>query len=439
MGSARPSTHLARLPSGNSGEAQAGFVALRRSTLIGAAIAAALAAIWAGAATWCLLNGDTLAAQLFAQQSAMQHGYEEKIAALRTQLDRVTSQKLVEQNGIDGRLADIARKQALLEARQAALSGLVDEAAGPSTTGSIKPLDLEPQQPDPFGGLSAYAPQTGKPTPVPDMGELRMRDSLETPGSRQQPAEAKPERQSKLPVRERVAALGEAMGEIELAQLRSAQTVLRRSEQRFLRLRSIIAETGIDPSGFDAGLAKAGLGGPFVPVPSDDRAGPFESTVGEAHRAVTALRRLHRATTRLPLTRPTAGPADLTSGFGVRLDPFTRGPAMHTGLDFRAEYGAAAKATAPGRVISAEYAGGYGNMVEVDHGNGVTTRYAHLSEIGVVPGQSVASGAVLGRVGSTGRSTASHLHYETRIDGVPVDPQRFLRAGTRLASALALP
>jgi murein DD-endopeptidase MepM/ murein hydrolase activator NlpD len=80
--------------------------------------------------------------------------------------------------------------------------------------------------------------------------------------------------------------------------------------------------------------------------------------------------------------------------------------------------------------------GGYGRMVEVDHGNGFTTRYAHLSAIDVEVGQVVRIGQIVGRVGSTGRSTGPHLHYETRVDGDPVDPQKFLRAGVRLGGAL---
>ena len=105
---------------------------------------------------------------------------------------------------------------------------------------------------------------------------------------------------------------------------------------------------------------------------------------------------------------------------------------MHTGLDFRAEYGAPVRASGAGQVIAAEYAGGYGNMVEIDHGNGVSTRYGHLASIAVSPGEAIAAGVIVGRAGSTGRSTGPHLHYETRIDGEPVDPQRFLRAGARL-------
>ena len=90
------------------------------------------------------------------------------------------------------------------------------------------------------------------------------------------------------------------------------------------------------------------------------------------------------------------------------------------------------RATANGKVVSAGWAGGYGRMVEIDHGNGLSTRYGHLSEIGVKVGEAIKIGQVIGEVGSTGRSTGPHLHYETRIDGEAVDPQKFLKAGATL-------
>jgi murein DD-endopeptidase MepM/ murein hydrolase activator NlpD len=108
-------------------------------------------------------------------------------------------------------------------------------------------------------------------------------------------------------------------------------------------------------------------------------------------------------------------------------------------VDLVEEYGAPVHATAAGVVVSAGVAGGYGNMVEIDHGNGLATRYAHLSSIEVVPGQTVGFGTVLGRIGATGRATGPHLHYEVRIDGEPVDPERFLRAGVAVAEAVAQP
>jgi murein DD-endopeptidase MepM/ murein hydrolase activator NlpD len=114
------------------------------------------------------------------------------------------------------------------------------------------------------------------------------------------------------------------------------------------------------------------------------------------------------------------------------MDPFLRAPAMHTGLDFRGETGEAIHATASGTVTSAGWSGGYGKMVEIDHGNGLSTRYGHMSAIDVHVGQAVKIGQVLGRVGSTGRSTGPHLHYETRVEGEAVDPHKFLRAGAKL-------
>jgi murein DD-endopeptidase MepM/ murein hydrolase activator NlpD len=135
----------------------------------------------------------------------------------------------------------------------------------------------------------------------------------------------------------------------------------------------------------------------------------------------------------VPYRKPVVGEIELSSGFGVRNDPFVGRPAMHTGLDFRASMGDPARATADGRVTNAGWAGGYGRMVEIDHGNGLATRYGHLSKIDVKVGQVVKTGEVIGEVGSTGRSTGPHLHYETRINGEAVDPQRFLRAGARFA------
>ncbi len=142
--------------------------------------------------------------------------------------------------------------------------------------------------------------------------------------------------------------------------------------------------------------------------------------------------RLTRTLSSVPVRKPVSGDLDLSSGFGVRIDPFTRSPAMHTGLDFQGDTGDPVRATANGTVTAAGWSGGYGKMVEVDHGNGFATRYGHLSAIDVQVGQSVKIGQAIGRLGSTGRSTGPHLHYETRVRGEAVDPLKFLRAGQKL-------
>ena len=107
-------------------------------------------------------------------------------------------------------------------------------------------------------------------------------------------------------------------------------------------------------------------------------------------------------------------------------------PAMHTGIDFRGTMGEPIHVTASGTVTSAGWSGGYGNMIEVEHGNGLATRYGHLSAIDVRVGQVVRIGQVIGRLGSTGRSTGPHVHYETRVNGEAVNPAKFLNAGEQL-------
>ena len=133
-----------------------------------------------------------------------------------------------------------------------------------------------------------------------------------------------------------------------------------------------------------------------------------------------------------PLHRPVEGDNNLTSNFGTRKDPFTGEGRMHAGIDFRGPIGTPIRAAGAGRVITADVTGGYGNLVEVEHGNGLVSRYAHLSAIQVAVGASVTPGTVVGLLGSTGRSTGPHLHYETRLNGGPLDPMRFIQAGAQL-------
>jgi len=173
-----------------------------------------------------------------------------------------------------------------------------------------------------------------------------------------------------------------------------------------------------------------GQGGPFQvmdvgPLPLTPALGPPSDLIeGNIHR-LAALQRLAR-------TLPLASPLDhfhLTSDYGRRRDPFTKQWAFHAGLDFGAARGSEILATAPGRVLHAGPSGPYGNLVEIDHGMGITTHYGHLQSIAVDEGELVAFRQPIGVIGSTGRSTSRHLHYEIRIDGTVHDPAKFLNAG----------
>ncbi|MDP2417222.1 MAG: M23 family metallopeptidase [Hydrogenophaga sp.] len=136
----------------------------------------------------------------------------------------------------------------------------------------------------------------------------------------------------------------------------------------------------------------------------------------------------------VPTEQPVAG-VRTGSPFGFRMDPFTGRSALHTGLDFPADVGTPILAAAGGVVVVQEYHPAYGNMVEIDHGNQLITRYAHASRVHVKNGDIVKRGQKIAEVGSTGRSTGPHLHFEVWVSGVPQDPQRFLAAGESMATA----
>ena len=174
---------------------------------------------------------------------------------------------------------------------------------------------------------------------------------------------------------------------------------------------------------------RSAAGGPFVAVVSDgsalaDDVGSIASDVGEQVERWEALKLLVRA---LPLSAP-LDQYQIASRFGKRIDPFNGRRAMHTGLDFNAPVKTAVLSTAPGRVVHAGWHGEYGRLVEIDHGFGIRTRYAHLAEICVKPGEQVGNRAQIGALGSSGRSTGPHLHYEVLIDGRPMNPLNFLEA-----------
>lgn len=129
----------------------------------------------------------------------------------------------------------------------------------------------------------------------------------------------------------------------------------------------------------------------------------------------------------LPSILPVEGDGLFSSNFGWRIDPFNGKRAFHEGIDFMAKFGVPARAAAGGVVIASEFHPQYGNMVEIDHGNGLTTRYAHLSKRDVKVGDVVLSRGRIGAVGNTGQSTGPHLHFEVRQNGTPLNPVRFLR------------
>jgi murein DD-endopeptidase MepM/ murein hydrolase activator NlpD len=196
------------------------------------------------------------------------------------------------------------------------------------------------------------------------------------------------------------------------------------TRQRYRATAGALRQLGFSPARFHG--ATAAVGGPYEPVPAADNADP---RFRELFASWRQLDQLEQGVAAIPSAMPLHNNANFTSGYGIRSDPFRGRAAMHAGIDLAGPSGTPIYATADGIVGRSEWNnGGYGNLVEIDHGQGIQTRYGHLSQRIATPGQRVHRGDLIGLMGSTGRSTGSHLHYEVRIDGRAVNPIPFMQS-----------
>jgi hypothetical protein len=388
-----------------------------------------LLALWYLCSTLYLVFHDPLLASLMARQTDMQYAYEDRIAALKTDLDRETSRALIERQTLETSIRDLGDRGARLEARAATLDSLVS-VIGATPTGS-RGSALGAHGAASFPDIGAFQapgptdPPAAMAEPQPASPDLRLDRSMDSSALRQQDG------QDDRAIGSGMARVAASLSRVETRQTGLIGRIREPAIEAVNRMRTALEETGL-PRGRWRGREDGGIGGPYVPLPTTAGATPFDQSVDLVRDAVVQYGRLSAIVDRVPLRKPLAGPIEVTSGFGARLDPFFGRPAMHTGIDLHETYGDKVAATADGIVTIAGSEGGYGNMVEIDHGGGLTTRYAHLGSIDVFAHQRVKAGDVVGRVGMTGRTTGPHLHYETRIDGEPVNPARFLKAGAAL-------
>ncbi|MCX7753428.1 MAG: M23 family metallopeptidase [Blastocatellia bacterium] len=216
----------------------------------------------------------------------------------------------------------------------------------------------------------------------------------------------------------------EALKREYLMQLNALQSRLASLEAEAHQVRQTVREMGIEVENADPE--------PTTSNPAGGKGGPhelqfFADEIARVEATLKTLRvhleRERERRSRTPRGWPIEGP--LNARFGIRRNPFGEGYEFHTGVDIEARHGEPVRATADGAVVFAAYWGGYGNLVILDHGNGLTTFYGHLSRITVRVGQTVKRGQIVGRAGSTGRSTGPHVHYEVRVNDRPVNPLRF--------------
>ena len=231
-------------------------------------------------------------------------------------------------------------------------------------------------------------------------------------------------------LRRRTVALLQRLDDLHAAQGNVLDRLGERTVKNIEEAEKLIAMTGLDLEKVmgRATQTVSGVGGPLFEVTSSDEPTGLPGSVSMIDNQLTrwsALRALLRRT-------PLISPVDfyhLASPYGLRTDPFTKKKAMHYGLDLAGWGGAPVFATAPGKVVFAGRKGRYGKMVEIDHGYGIRTRYGHLRKILVQRGEEVGHRHEIGLLGSTGRSTGPHVHYEVRFDGKPLNPEKFIKAG----------
>lgn len=229
------------------------------------------------------------------------------------------------------------------------------------------------------------------------------------------------------------AALPEAAGlaKIEARQLALVERLTRFADRRAATAAQRIRALGLNPDTMVARLNdRSAQGGPLIELFGPKRRG-LDPRFERLGLSLARMDALERGLAGIPQHTP-ANLAYISSGFGYRADPFTGGAAFHAGLDFKGPIGAPIYSAAAGRVSFVGVQQGYGNTVEIDHGNGLMTRYAHMSGFRARLGQSVEAGQVIGLIGNTGRSTGPHLHFEVRINDRAVNPRPFLEAAANV-------
>ncbi|MEI3851747.1 MULTISPECIES: M23 family metallopeptidase [Ensifer] len=388
------------------------------------------------AATSYLVLRDDLIGGTIARQARMQHEYEDRITALRAQVDRVTSRQLLDQQMVEEKVEKLLRQQMALTSRNGKLGPLVEraESSGLTTesteTPEIEPLAYEKRADASSGGVKAIEKLMGLNT-ASVTGAIRPAPlAYAAPDAAESTSDRADRIFSKVTL---------SLKDVELEQMARLKRLTDGAAKTSGAIRSIVGRTGVDlPVGDVAATvpaatsesADSAIGGPFVEPADDDE---FGRSLAALDTALLELERTRAQVRALPFGNPSPA-SDITSDFGNRLDPFLGRLALHAGIDFRATVGTRIRAAAPGTVTNAGLTGGYGNMVEIDHGNGVSSRYAHLSAVLVKVGDQVTEGEVIAKSGNTGRSTGPHLHYEIRLNGEAVDPIRFLDASRKLAS-----
>ncbi|MFD0915521.1 M23 family metallopeptidase [Pseudahrensia aquimaris] len=350
-----------------------------------------------------------------AAQTAQRLKIDRERFAARAAVDTVAARKMSEERVLASRIRTLqehflshSQRQDLIKAtmgKAKGIDGIAPVLADAMITGSISPAKTD------ANGLrlTTLAPSKalrGAMSDLPDIDELKT--IAEDPT--------------------RYAETEEKLNESEDEQIAALKRARKKAGAKAQSIAKILKKRGISlPDSLEDSV-----GGPLIELKTGDR---FLDTINALDETLASLSHMRTLADTLPHGSPVPG-KKISSRYGARYDPFTGRRAVHGGLDFRAGTGTPVLATASGKITKAGRHGGYGKLVEIDHGNGMTTRYAHLSRIKVKIGQKIRRGVVIGKVGSTGRSTGPHLHYEVRRKGRTSDPLGFVKLAKQLKPLL---
>nr|WP_314467766.1 M23 family metallopeptidase [uncultured Novosphingobium sp.] len=323
---------------------------------------------------WCVSMGALAFSQFSAtSESAALATREARVAAAASNVEKY-------RDNLDGTVADLARRQQFIEKMIDAHIGELPEEAAAEDAAKADPAQADPAKAgEPARKISAVLPEAGK------------------------------------------------LARLEAGQIALVERLTRYADHRAALASDTIRKLGLNPAPIMArARSKVAEGGPLesLATAADGSLDPRFQRLGLSLARMDAL---ENGLASIPQVQP-AHVAYVSSSYGYRSDPFTGGAAFHAGLDFPGPMGSPIYAAAKGKVSFVGQRQGYGNCIEISHGNGLMTRYGHLSAFGVRVGQEVDGGTRIAAMGSTGRSTGSHLHFEVRVNNRPMNPRPFLEA-----------
>lgn len=396
----------------------------------------AMLAAWGAGTTFWLLTGDQLAQTLIVQNTEMQDAYEQRLQAFRAEIARLTlemEQSKFDSGSVEGRIVDLGRRQRQIELRLEALYRLADLVA-PGSVGSAPPPPSAAPPPapparPPSGNRGSYefAPP---PVQVAALGQTDIAQLSPPAGVELSPVQTE--------VETFIQRLDSALKRSAKMQEDVLTLLYQVTETRAARFRAALSEIGMSEEVVAQKTQTAAVI-PAIILPISEQATPFAQRINQVRQNFALTYRIRYIIEALPIIKPTPDEIRYSSGFGFRFHPIHHVQRLHAGIDMAAPIGTPVRAAGSGVVLSAGWGGGYGNLVQIDHGNGLISRYAHLSQINVTAGQPISAGAPVGLMGTTGASTGSHLHFETRIHGNPVNPACFMHAGDRIRGRSTVP